>query len=308
MPLHTIHRPENLDDLVGNESASESLRSVLSRESDIPHSFLFTGPAGTGKTTGARILKNELGCTNSDFHLYNSSNTRGIDTVREIIDSCQFAPMHGDVKMIVLEECHQLTGPAQEALLVILEEPPEYVYFVLCTTEPDKLKKSLKRRCHISEMKALSLPEIKKLLLSTLEKENIEDYPKEILDKIAEACDGSPGKALNLLDTVIDIADNSVALKAVEDATVSESNIAEIARMLLSGKGQWSDIAQKIKGLAGEPESLRYAFLGYLNAVLLNKGSANVAALMMPFMEPCMYTGKAGLTFAIYMAWSDTKK
>lgn len=306
MPLHTIHRPKSFDTFIGNDSVVESLVSVLDRKTDTPQSFMFTGPPGTGKSTCMKILKNELNCSDSDFHLYTSSNTRGIDTIREIIDNSSFSPMFGDVKIVVLEECHQLTGPAQESLLVILEEPPPYLYFILCTTDPGKLKVSLKRRCHISEMKPLSHLEIKTVLNNVLKKEGIEEYPEEILDKIASSCDGSPGVALNLLDTIIDIQDNDIALKAIEDSTVTESNIAEIARMLLSGKGKWQNIAEMINGLSGEPESLRYAFLNYFNKVLLNNGNNRTAAMMMPFLEPCMYTGKAGLTHAIYMAWCES--
>ena len=308
MPLHTIYRPENLEGLVGNESTVESLTSVLNREHDVPHSFLFTGPAGTGKTTCAHILKNELNCAKSDFYIYNTANTRGIDTIREIIDNSHFMPMAGDVKLIVLEECHGLTGPAQESLLVILEQPPEHVYFALCTTEPEKLKPTIKRRCHSYELKLFSLPQVKKFLKGILEKEEVKNFSEEAITKIADVCNGSPGKALNLLDTIIDIGDNDLALKTIEDATVSEANIAEIARILLSGRGQWKDIATKIKGLTGEAESLRYAFLGYFQAVLLNKGTSDIAEVLMIFCDPVMYSGKPGLTTEIFFAYKALLK
>jgi DNA polymerase III subunit gamma/tau len=307
MPLHTVHRPTTFDELAGNESTLESLQSVLGRETDITHSFLFTGNAGTGKTTCARILKDVMQCSDSDFYNYNTANLRGIDSIRDIINNCSFVPMNGKVKLFILEECHQLTTPAQEALLTILEQPPKHVFFALCTTEPAKLKASIKRRCHHTELKQLSLPQIKKLLKATLEKEDVSGFPNNVLTKIADVCNGSPGQALNLLDTVIDIADDDTALKAIEDATVSEANIAEIARLLLAGNSTWPSIAKLIKGLTGEAESLRYAFLGYFNAVLLGKGSDRLAAMMMPFTETVMYTGKPGLTLAIYFAYKASK-
>ena len=202
-----------------------------------------------------------------------------------------------------VHNCHQLTVPAQESLLVILEEPPKHIYFALCTTEPAKLKKSLKRRCHSYEFAVLTPIQIKKLLKDILEKEGVKDFPKEVIEKIADVCDGSPGKALNLLDTVIDVTDDKTALDAVENATITEANIAEIVRLLLSGRAQWSEIATLIKGLSGEPESLRYAFLGYFNAVLLDKGTDRVAEMMMAFQESVMYSGRGGLTLAIYFAY-----
>jgi len=304
MPLHLTYRPKNLDEIFGNENAIESLRSVLNREDDIPHSFLFTGPAGTGKSSLAKILQNELNCADCDFFNINTASSRGIDTIRDIIDSSQFAPMTGKIKIFLLEEVHGLTSQAFESLLVLLEDPPKHVVLILCTTELVKIKPTIRRRCHHTELKPLPLPQIKKLLKLVLEKENVSEFPDTVLEKIANVCNGSPGQALNLLDTVIDVTDDATALKAIEDATVSEANIAEIARVLLSGRGQWLSIAKLIKGLSGEPESLRYAFLGYFNTVLLGgKNSDQVAAIMMPFMETIIYSSKAGLTMAIYFAF-----
>ena len=308
MPLNTTYRPTDFNGLVGNESTVESLNSVLNRESDVPHSFLFTGPAGTGKSTCALILKNILGCSSSDFHLYNAASSRGIDTIREIIENSHFMPMGGDKKLIILEECHQLTVPAQESLLVILEEPPKHVYFALCTTLPEKLKPTLKRRCHHYELKELSIPQTKKFLKGILEEEGVKDFSKDAIDKIANVCNGSAGKALNLLDTIIDIADPDLALKTIEDATVSEANIVEIARLLLSGRSEWKAISTKIKGLTGEAESLRYAFLGYFQAVLLSKGTSDVAEVMTIFCDSVMYSGKPGLTTEIFFAYKALLK
>jgi DNA polymerase III gamma/tau subunit len=309
MPLHTIHRPQTLDDIIGNESVVESLRAVLSRDKDRPHSFLFTGNSGCGKTSMSRILKHELQCADSDFYLYNSSNTRGIDSIRDIQESCQFAPMNGDVKLFSMEECHMWTPQAMESVLVLLEEPPPHVYFVLCTTEPEKLKPTVRRRCHSYEMKPLNTIQLNKLISRTLLKEGVKEFPDDVINKIISVCDGSPGKALNLLDTVIDVADDEHAFKVIEEASISESNIAEIARMLLSGNGLWSSIARMIEGLTGEPESLRRAFLGYFGKVLLNPQSNfdKVAAIMMNFMEPVFNTGKPGIALAIYFAFKESK-
>lgn len=140
MPLHTNYRPESLDEIVGNEAAIESLRSVLSREKDIPHSYFLTGLPGGAKTTTARIIKIILGIERGDYYEYNTANTRGIDTIRDISSGCEMMPMFGSRKMYMMDECHQLTGPAMEAMLKLLEEPPPHVYFAMCTSEPEKIK------------------------------------------------------------------------------------------------------------------------------------------------------------------------
>ena len=303
MPLQTVHRPVTLDDVAGNETTVESLRSVLGRKKDKPHSFLFTGNSGCGKSTMVGILKNELKCSKHDFYEYNTSNTRGIDTIRDIIDNSQFAPMAGAVKLFVLEEAAGLTGPAQESLLVILENPPAHVFFALCTTEPEKLKPTIKRRCHTYDMKPLSTSQIIDLLNKILEKEGVADFPENVLIKIASVCDGSPGKALILLDTTIDVQDDAIAFQVIEDATVATSNIVEIARVLIKGGGEWQSIASMVKGLTGEPEGIRRAFLGYFKAVLLNNGSDRIANILEAFFDSCAYSGAGGLVLEIYRAW-----
>lgn len=273
------------------------------------HHFITNGYISHNSTL-ARILKTELGCSDSDYYLYNASNTRGIDSIRDIQDTCQFAPMNGKIKLFHMEECHMWTPQAMESILVLLEEPPDHVYFVLCTTEPDKLKPTIKRRCHSYEVKPLNTIQLNKLINRTLQSEGVTTFPEEVIQKIISVCDGSPGKALNLLDTVIDLSDDEQAFKAIDEATVSESNIAEIARMLLSGRGQWQSIAKMIDGLSGEPESLRYAFLGYFSKVLLNSKPGQeerISEIMLPFMDSIMYSGKGGLIMEIYFAFRASK-
>ncbi len=308
MPLHTVYRPRNFEEFVGNKDLLFSLESVLSREEDVPHSYLFSGPSGAGKTTLAYILQSELNCDDTDFHMYNSANTRGIDTIRKIGENCKFAPNVGDKKIYLMDEAHGITGAGAEALLLLLEEPPPHVYFILCTSKPEKLDIALKRRCHHYEVKPLMKAQTIKLLNSILEKEEIEGFSEDVIERIASTCNGSAGIALNLLDTVIDITDNKDALNAINNTTVSESDVAEIARALLQQE-QWVGIAKKIKGLSGDPESLRRAFLGYFSAVLLGNTSPKmVSAIMLALSDNTltMHSGKAGLTLALYLAYAET--
>ena len=137
--LYKKHRPKTLARVVGNKSTVEALRSMLEART-LPHTLLFHGPSGTGKTTLARIVKNELGCLPTDFHEHNSSDFRGIDFIRELRSKVNLAAA-GPCRVWIIDECHQLTRDAQNAALKILEDTPSHVYFFLCTTDPQKLIK-----------------------------------------------------------------------------------------------------------------------------------------------------------------------
>jgi DNA polymerase-3 subunit gamma/tau len=313
MRLNTLYRPRTLEDFVGNESSISSLKSVIERE-DIPPSFLFIGPAGCGKTTLARAVRHIVGVQDIDFFEYNTANTRGIDTVREIASNCSLAA-HGKRKYYLLDEFHRITGPALDALLKVIEEPPKRVYFALCTSEPESIATkqydAVSRRCHRVELKRLGRTDITRLLKSILSKENIANFPDSLVRKIAASCNGSPGHALSLLDQIIDMPDEEAALKAIEDVTVKENSIQELCRVLLNPKqtesAKWKECQSIIKDLDADPEGARRAICGYLNVVLLDpsksfkycEGIIGIASL---FTESFMYTGKVGLTAACYLA------
>ena len=310
MPLHTKHRPQTLEEFVGNETMIKSLKSVL-RGEDAQHTFLLTGPSGCGKTTLARIIKNELNCSDYDFRQFNASNTRGIDTVREVLDEMALAPMKGKVKIYFFDECHSLTKPAQEALLKDTEQPPSHVYFIFCTTEPDKLKETFTRRGFQGEVKRFVRGEIVSLLNSVLEKEldpeDFKSYPQKIISKIAMVCNGSPGQALKILDSIIDIADNDEAYHAVEVATASEASTQELNRAIadqrMGFKAKWPRVQSLLRDISAEPEALRKGILTYLEKIMYgNSASMEIVEMIEIFSDSCMYSYKAGLIAMCYHA------
>jgi len=197
-PLHIKYRPQTFDELIGNETTIESLKSILQREKGEIRSFLFTGPSGCGKTTIARIMANELKCSDRDLQEYNSSNTRGIDTIREIANNCRYSPLNGKVKIYLLDEIHKATNDAQNALLKLLEDTPNHVRFILCTTDPEKLLKTIKTRCSTFVVSSLQRAKIMKLLKWVCEEEKC-DISQKVIQKIAECADGSPRQSLVLL-------------------------------------------------------------------------------------------------------------
>ena len=301
--LQVKYRPKSFKTFFGNDGVKKSLQEVLTRE-DKPHSLLFTGPSGCGKTTLARIVARTLGCKKVDYSELNSSNDRGIDAIRSLANQVQYAPLQGKVKVITLDEAHSITAPAQEALLKLIEEPPEHAYFCICTTNPESLKITLKRRCHQYTLSALKDSEIKKLLKVISKKEGIKPS-KEVLDRIAEISDGSPGQALKLLDMVKEIADTKEALNVLQSSGTSESDVISICRALvqdLSPSSKWKKVSKLLKEFDGDPESARRIILGYLSKVLLNNGTIDIAIAMEAFLNPFYNTGKAGLILSCYQA------
>lgn len=301
LPLHLKYRPKNFQDVIGNESVVESLKSVIGREKGQVRSFLLIGPSGCGKTTLARIIANKLGCSDRDFSEFNSANVRGIETIREIATNSAYAPMSGKVKVYLLDEFHKATVDAQNAILKLLEDTPQHVVFILCTTDPEKLLKTIKTRCSTYQVNSLPRIKIVSLLKKVCQEEGVE-VSAEILKRIADVSQGGPRQALVLLDQVIDIEDEELALQTIIDNTVDEIKVLDLCRLLIK-KSSWQEIANTIKGLEStEVENIRYAILGYLSAVLLSKGDERIANLIEIFSPSWMYTGRAGLTSSCFLS------
>lgn len=302
--LHRKYRPKSFEEVVGNESMLESLKSVLDREEGVPSTFLFHGPSGCGKTTIARIVAyKELGF--SDVVELNISNQRGIKHARDIIENIQYAPLHGSGKVLVLNECHKATNEFQNAMLEALEEPPAKVHFILCTTEPNKLLKTILTRCFRYEVKPLLRREIKTLLSNVYTEEvgeEPDDFMNEVFDKISKVCDGCPREALVFLDSVIDVGDDEKIEEVMGRIYISESSVKELCQALLNKKG-WKTVSGILEGLRdSDPESVRYAVLGYMNSVLLNSDNERAGDIIALFLDSFIEQGMAGLTYACYIA------
>jgi len=299
-PLHTKYRPSSFEEFIGNDATVEALRTILLRTTGDIRSFLFIGPSGAGKTTLARIIGSILRCSQQDFYEYDSANTRGIDTIRDISNNSRYFPLGGKIKIYLLDECHKITNDAQNALLKLLEDPPKHTRFILCTTDPEKLIKTIKTRCTTFQVALLKRPDILKLLKWVCKEENVE-LGQNLLIKIANACEGSPRQALVILDQVIDIEDEELAIQSIADISVIETNTLELCRALLN-KNNWTVIANIITNLDDDPEKIRYAILTYMTKVLLGNNNTDRAAQIIDlFKDSVIYSGKAGLTVSCYL-------
>lgn len=301
MTLAIDYRPKTLDEIIGNVIVIESLKSIFSRESDFPHAMLFQGPSGCGKTTLARIVKDMLGCKGSDFVEINASNNRGIETARQIVDNMKYRPMVSDSKcrVYLLDEVHQVTGDAANAFLKALEEPPSHVYFLLCTTDPAKLLKTIRNRCTTFEVQSLNNNLIIELIQWVLKCEEIKDIQDNVIQQIAEVVDGCPRQALVILDQIIDMPIDKMSF-AIQDFRVADRNTADLCKALL-GKQSWGRITPILKRMdLSNPENVRLGVIGWMAAEVMKGDNPQAGLIYEDFKEPFYNTGKNGLIMACY--------
>jgi DNA polymerase-3 subunit gamma/tau len=294
MELYRKYRPSTFAEIVGNEMALKTIRQELKHGS---HVFLMTGPAGTGKTTIARIMASYLKAGPMSIYEINSAENRGIDSAREIMEKMRYNPSDGESMVWILDEFHQQTKPAQEAFLKPLEETPSHVYFFICTTNPEKLITPLKSRCSLIVMKPLLPEEMEQLITRTAEAEKIE-ISENVIVRIIEIANGGSRKALKLLGKVLYLDNDKERLRALRDVSNEDEakETIDFCRALYSGKN-WSTVSSLLQKMdLTEPESIRYAVLGYGNAILMKGMNNKVLKIMEAFSMDTYTTGKFGLT------------
>lgn len=303
--LYRKYRPRSLKEMRGQQEAVRVLSDFLERE-EVPHALLFTGPSGCGKTTAARILKESLECSDTDFCEINAADSRGIDTVREIRQSMGLAPLGGKCRIWLLDEAHQLTkrsgGDAQTALLKLLEDPPSHAYFMLCTTAPDELLKTIRTRCTEVRMQSLDHADMLELLVEVSGKAKI-GHTDAVLERIIEVADGSARKALVLLDQIASVEDEQEALDIVLKSDTKKQAV-DLARCLINPGAKWEQASAILRDMEDEPETVRRLILGYASSVALKGGklTAHAIDVLDAFRDNTFDCGKAGLVLAAYRA------
>lgn len=228
LALYRKYRSKNFDELVGQEAIKQTLENSLKIQK-ISHAYLFSGPRGTGKTSVARLFAKALNCEKGNGEICNEcSNCRainegshpdvieidaasnsGVDEVRELIEKVKYAPIQGKYKVYIIDEVHMMTNSAFNALLKTLEEPPSYVVFILCTTEPYKLLPTILSRCQRYEFKKITDAELKKLITHVLKEEGVSST-NDAINLIVELANGGARDSLSLLDQVISYAGSNI--------------------------------------------------------------------------------------------------
>ena len=215
LALYRKYRPEKWGDVLGQAHISDVLKNAV-KEGNISHAYLFAGTRGTGKTTIARILASEIGCSKNDLQEIDAASNRGIDDIRELREAVRVLPLESPYKVYIIDEVHMLTKEAFNALLKTLEEPPKHAVFMLATTEIQKLPDTIISRCQTFIFKKPSYEVLKKLALDVAKKEGFE-IEKESADLIALLGDGSFRDTLGIVQKVTSASsDKKISREEVE--------------------------------------------------------------------------------------------
>lgn len=252
--LYRKYRPSNFASVVGQEVVVDILKnSILNNK--VSHAYLFTGPRGTGKTSIAKILAHAVNCLNfngdicgecevcknleindSDIIEIDAASNNGVDEIRTLRDNVKLLPSFCKYKIYIIDEVHMLSTGAFNALLKTLEEPPSHVIFILATTEPNKIPLTILSRCQRFDFNKISNEKLvsRLLYIATQEGKNVD---KSILEYIAEISDGGLRDAINLLDQVISLSQESVTLEEIDrlSGRISQNTLFELLSAISTG-------------------------------------------------------------------------
>ena len=319
--LYRKYRPLTFESVVGQQHIVSTLEHAIT-EGRLSHAYLFCGPRGTGKTTMARILAKALLCKNADaaraegasgcmpdgtceeceliaegnhpdvYELDAASRT-GVDNVREeIINSVNFAPVRGKYKIYIIDEVHMLTTAAFNALLKTLEEPPEHVVFVLCTTDPQKILETILSRCQRFDFHRIGNEDIERRLAYVCEQEGF-DYDAEALEIVARHARGGMRDALSTLEQLSVFGAGSVhvddARSLLGEASnevlgefarkIAQRDVAALFELVRSQVEEGNDLLELTRDLVAHVRDVYMACVAGARPELFEGGAAEAEAL-----------------------------
>ncbi|HMN21863.1 MAG TPA: DNA polymerase III subunit gamma/tau [Ottowia sp.] len=258
------YRPRNFSELVGQEHVVQALANALTRQR-LHHAYLFTGTRGVGKTTVSRILAKSLNCTGPDgqggitatpcgvcpacteidagrfvdYTELDAASNRGVDEVQGLLEQAVYKPVQGRFKVFMIDEVHMLTNTAFNAMLKTLEEPPEYLKFVLATTDPQKVPVTVLSRCLQFNLRPMAPETVLGHLAHVLEREGVASEP-QALRLLARAARGSMRDALSLADQAIAFGSGALQESSVRQmlGSVDRSVVFHLIGALADGDGR----------------------------------------------------------------------
>jgi DNA polymerase-3 subunit gamma/tau len=252
--LYRKYRPQSFEDVVGQEAVVRTLSNAIGTDA-VRQAYLFAGPRGTGKTSMARILAKCLNCaqgpsttpdgtchacraiaagTSLDVIEMDAASQRGIDDIREIRDRVVLQPVEGRYKVYILDEAHQLTDAAWNALLKLIEEPPPHLVFVFCTTDLSKVLPTVRSRCQTFVFQRPRLQDLVKVLRQIADAEGIE-APDQALALVARSGRGAYRDAVSTLDQLGSATGNRVTVQSVLEllGTVEEEALFRLCDLVI---------------------------------------------------------------------------
>jgi len=232
------YRPDRFEEVVGQQHVTQTIKNSIKGER-MAHAFLFCGPHGVGKTSCARILAKTVNCenltenteacgtcescqnfkANSSFNIVelDAASNNSVENMRQLIEQVRFYPQQGKYKVFIIDEVHMLSTSAFNAFLKTLEEPPEYVVFILATTEKNKILPTILSRCQVFDFKRITDRDIMGQLKKIAESSNV-NFEEEALRVIAQKADGAMRDALSIFDRVVSLNEGKLDYATVTDS------------------------------------------------------------------------------------------
>ena len=275
LALYREFRPKNFDEVIGQDFIVKTLKNQI-KTNRLTHAYLFCGPRGTGKTSCAKIFAKAVNCThssdgnpcgmcaecvalsepNTDIIEIDAASNNRVEEIRDLREKVNFPPLIGKYKVYIIDEVHMLTDSAFNALLKTLEEPPEYVIFILATTEIHKLPATILSRCTRFDFKLVSTQLLSEHLKSIFDKRNI-SYDEKSLYLIAKAGEGSVRDMLSIADSVASYCDYKIDYQSAEKV-IGLSDRESIKNILLSiSKRDINEIFKAIKNALGMGKNIQ---------------------------------------------------
>lgn len=301
LPLHLKYRPILFKQVIGQDSIIKSLALIIKNKES--QAFLFHGTIpGIGKTTLARIVAKKFGTKESDVLEFCAAENTGVDDMRKILDHIRYKPWgDGKYKAIIVDEAHRISGNGFDAILKAVEEPEDYVLWIFCTTNPNKIPATIRSRCSVFSLKPVNNDELDRLVTDICKKENIK-LANGVQRLIVHKAKGSPRQALVYLGQCIGLSKDEAA-KTIEE--VIETNpVGEMCRLFLNGGATWQKAMKIFKNMEEEPpESVRIGIVNYMGAVLRNEKedakAYKVLAILNNFSTPYTVAEKTALLIDI---------
>jgi DNA polymerase-3 subunit gamma/tau len=305
------YRSQTFDDVVGQDAVAQTLKNAIEM-GRVAHAYLFCGTRGVGKTTMARILAKSMNCLGADgptvmpclkcdscvsvnvgedidvIEIDGASN-RGIDNIRELIQNAIYRPARARNKIYIIDEVHMLTKEAFNALLKILEEPPEHVKFIFATTEPNKVLATIQSRCQRFDFRSISAELIGRQLEMILKDEKIQ-FDKDLIIHLSRFANGSMRDALSLLDQLISAAPQPLSSKQLNE---------------LVGVPDRQKVMNLLSAIAGHNASQSLDLIGQL--IDSGQSAVQICDLLVQNMRDMMVLQSAGADSRVLVLTDDEK-